>query len=277
MAGLVACSRPNLTWLAFAGAWHNGTVFGRLCQVAEHSENAGHMPCREHTVEYEDGDKQRHHLSTVKHVLLPPASPAQRGGSNASSDAAARPAAEPGSRDGSEHSKRQKREPEKAGGQPTALGTATVAWSAAARPAALPAAKAEPQVLPRGPVVTAGAIMMASGTAAAGGSGAASLHAAHLVALPVKNEPAMPASPAAAAAGAAAGGMRPAPQMPDPHTPEVAQLLTNPANEGDLMPVAELLLDVAAWAGVPAVEVSIALAGVGGLGKLAHSSMLVAP
>lgn len=71
-----------------------------------------------------------------------------------------------------------------------------------------------------------------------------------------------PAAPAAARAGlgaagalAAVDGAGPAPPLPAPDHPEVAEPLAEAADETALMPIVELLLDVAAWSGVPATEV----------------------
>ncbi|PRW57387.1 hypothetical protein C2E21_4320 [Chlorella sorokiniana] len=58
----------------------------------------------------------------------------------------------------------------------------------------------------------------------------------------------------AAAGSAAAGGDGPAPQLPPPDDEEVEALLAEAADASSLMEFAELLLDVAAWAGVAVAQ-----------------------
>lgn len=84
-----------------------------------------------------------------------------------------------------------------------------------------------------------------------------SRHGAGLeIVVPPAAPAAAPAGPGAAGAGAAVGGAGLAVALPAPDQPEVAALLTGEADEEALMPIAEVLLDEAAWAGVPATEVS---------------------
>lgn len=167
---------------------------------------------------YEDGEVCRHDLNAVRHELLPPAQPAQ-----------GRPPA-----------KRSK------GG-----GTAAHAVSvegAAGRSGQKGGGKRQNQ---QQGVPHQGVPHLGAGSKQAGGA------AAEAAAARVGGGQPEPASGAAAAAGAAAaGGSGAAPRLPDPGDPEVEPLLVGAAAQHSLMPIVEVLLEVARWAGVPVVEVS---------------------
>lgn len=209
------------------------------------------MPCREHTVHYEDGEIASHDLSLMHYELVESRQEAAAGTSAhpSSSAAAAAPAAAAAA------AQAVAQPPPASLGAVAAAQPAVGAAAAQLPPAAPPGAAAQPVAQPP-PVATPGAAAQpVAQPPPAAPPGAAAQPVAQT---PPAAHAAAPGGPAAVPSGTQAGQCAQAsqaPPLPAPDQPEVAGPLAA-ENEEALMPIVEVLLEVAAWAGVPAAQVS---------------------